>query len=245
MTARGGRAVAPTARESTRGGATASRDIRAFFSRHTPPSGPNLNPLTHPQETPLRYPSPPPGHTLGPAPNLMQDPTTNLIPGPDLVGGPSPSPNPTPTHSPNPNSWAESHRLSSLARTPFPYGHAPGLSPNPSPGPDVTPNTDPDLSHPNPKPNSRPKRPRSPLLGEPTRPPPPTRLGTTCELCLHRAAGNLSESSTMRHTCRSPYPAPPPPTCVPVRKRPRSPSSDCPAPEAIRRKPSAHPTGVG
>ena len=174
VTAGGARAGAPVPRERTRGGATASRDIRDFFGRPTSSSGPTPNPDPRPSATPNRDPSPNLKPTQDPDPNLILGPPSSLCPGPGPVRDPAPNPDPVPVQNPDLNFGAERSVWSSLTHKPFPCDHAPSPSPNPGPGPDVTPCTDPNLDPvPNPGPNTRPKRPRLPLVGEPARPPPP------------------------------------------------------------------------
>ena len=225
-------------------GATASRDIRDFFTRSTRSSSPTSDPNLRLSATPTCGPFPNLDPTHDPNPTLILDPPSSPGPSPGPARHPSPDLGIDPVHEPNPNSEAERSTRSSGAHTPFPSDLVPSLNPNLVPNlvrvPMASSSPDP---KPNPRPNPRPKRPRSPPVSEPARPPPPTRPNTTCELCLHRAAGNLSESSTMGHTCRSAQP-PLPPANAPSRKRPRSPNSDQPALQGIRRRPSTHPAGV-
>ena len=238
------RAGAPVPVGGIRRVATASRDIRDFLTRSTRSSGPPPDPNLRLSATPTCEPLPNLNPTNDPNPTLSLGPPSS----PSLSPGPARHPSPDlgidPVQDPNPTSGAERSTRSSGAHTPFPSDLVPSLNPNLVPilGRVHMASSSPDPK-PSPRPNPRPKRPRSPPDSEPARPPPPTRPITTCDLCLHRAAGNLSESSTMRHTCRSPQP-PRPPVNATSRKRPRSPNSDHPDLQGIRRRPSTHPAGV-
>ena len=223
----GARLRAPLSRARGRGG-TGSRDIRDFFLRPTSHSDPTPDLSPNPNPNPNRYPTP----DIDPSPDTTLAPNRNPNSNPDLGLDPAPR-----------MGWTVREFFT---RTPPSSDPSPDLAPNLgsvsnlAPSPSYNP-----IPIPNPKPNPRSKRPRSPPERGPARPPPPNRIRPTCELCLHRAAGNLSESSTMRHTCLSPGAAPLPSSHAPPRKRPRSPSATCPTPYTAKRGPATRPAGIG
>ena len=204
------------------------RDIRDFYLRQTSYSDPTPDVSPDPNPNPNRYPAP----------------DVNPGPGTALTPNPNPDSNPDLGLDPAPRVGLTVKDFS--ARTHPSSGPGPDLAPIPGPVSDLTPSPSSKANpNPNPNPNPRSKRPRSPPEREPARPTPPNRIRPTCELCLHRAAGNLSESSTIRHTCLSPDAAPLPSSHAPPRKRPWSPGATRPTPTAAKRGPATQPAGIG
>ena len=102
-------------------GATASRDIRDFFTRSTRSSSPAPDPNLRLSATPTCGPFPNLNPTTDPNPTLILDPPSSPGPSPGPARHPSPDLGIDPVHDPNPTSGAERSTRSSGAHTrPFP-----------------------------------------------------------------------------------------------------------------------------